>query len=101
MIWCSKEYLEKCGNEEIAKNFIESILGTKIKELSLDVNKELLGEILESKMGIVDIKAKTEDGTKIVIEMQKMKYEYIINRVLLYWARVYGEGIHKNNNYSN
>jgi predicted transposase/invertase (TIGR01784 family) len=93
--------LEKCGNEEIAKNFIESILGTKIKELSLDVNKELLGEILESKMGIVDIKAKTEDGTKIVIEMQKMKYEYIINRVLLYWARVYGEGIHKNNNYSN
>ena len=79
----------KVGNENITKAFLEKILGIKIEELTLDTNKRLIGEEIEDKIGRVDVKAKLQDGTKVIIEMQVTEYSYMVKRLLYYWSRVY------------
>ena len=83
----------KVGNEEITKGFLERILGIKIKSLTLDTNKRLIGNNIYEKIGRVDVKAKLSDGTKVIIEMQAVPYEYMPERLLYYWARAYTEDL--------
>ena len=89
----------RIGNEGITKNFLESILETKILNLSLDVNKIMSGKNLESKTGIIDVKAVLKDGTKVLIEMQRKPDTYIINRTFVYAYNLALEGVRKGKSY--
>ncbi len=89
----------KVGNENITKGFLEKLLGIDIKSLSLDVNKRMQGERLNDKTGRLDVKAKLNDGTTVLIEMQVVEYELMAERLLYYWAMAYTEGTARGRDY--
>ncbi len=89
----------KVGNERITKGFLEKVLNIKIDKITLNVNKRLIGEMHNDKLGRIDIRADLEDGTKVIIEMQVAGYDYMPKRFLEYWAKVYVEGFKRGDNY--
>lgn len=90
----------KPGQEKITKRFIERILNIEIEDLTLDVNKRLLGEAIDDKIGRLDVKAKLNDGTRVLIEMQVARYEDIEKRMLYYWSHNYIDDLKKGESYS-
>ncbi|MBO5349309.1 MAG: Rpn family recombination-promoting nuclease/putative transposase [Clostridia bacterium] len=52
-------------------------------------------------MGILDIKAKLNDNTVCDIEMQIADRRDIEKRILLYWSKLYSQGINSGDNYCN
>jgi len=89
----------KVGNEQITKNFLEKLLGTKIESLSLDTNKRLIGEFVDDKIGRLDVKAKLNNGTRVIIEMQVSKYKYMPERLLYYWSEAYSKDLKRGKSY--
>ena len=71
------------GNEEILKDFLESILDVKIDSLVLDLNTELLPEFYEGKQSRVDVRTKLSDGTEVNIEIQADAKKYSDDRCIL------------------
>ena len=57
----------KTGQEKITKRIIERILKIEIEDLTLDVNKRLLGEAIDDKIGRLDVKAKLNDVKNILV----------------------------------
>ena len=56
-----KRIFGRVGNEEITKSFINSILDTKIESVNLEGNTILEKDLLDDKVGILDIKAKLDN----------------------------------------
>lgn len=90
----------KVGNEKITKGFLEKVLNIEIEDLTLNVNKRLIGEAYDDKIGRIDVRANLSDGTKVIIEMQIIGYEYMPKRFLEYWAKVYTEGFKRGEDYN-
>ena len=89
----------KVGNEKITKGFLEKVLNIEIEDLTLNVNKRLIGEAYDDKIGRIDVRANLSDGTKVIIEMQIIGYEYMPKRFLEYWAKVYTDGFKRGEGY--
>jgi len=53
------------------------------------VNSELLREFKEDKKGILDIRVQTRDGQQINIEIQILPTEFMPERTLFYWSKMY------------
>ena len=90
----------KPGNERITKGFLEKVLGIEIESLTLDTNKRLIGKLIDDKIGRVDVKAKLNDGTKVIIEMQVAQYKYMAQRLLYYWAETYVADLKRGDRYN-
>lgn len=90
----------KVGNEEIAKRFIELIIGEKIETIDLDVNKELIREKEEGKLGRLDVRAKLNHGISCNIEIQLKDENNMEKRTLYYWARLHGYQLKKGDDYN-
>ena len=88
------------GNEEILKDFLESILGMKIESLELDVSKEFEADFYDGKKSIVDVRATLSNGIEINVEMQNNSNNYSEQRCLYYWSRIYSNGIKKAKKYT-
>ena len=88
------------GNEEILKDFLESILDTKIESLTLDLNTEMLPEFYEGKQTRVDVRTKLSDGTEVNIEIQADAKKYSDDRCLQHWSRIYSNTIRKGEEYT-
>ena len=56
------------GNESVLKDFLEAILKKDIKEVTIK-NPEIIPYEKDEKRGLLDIKAETDDGTILDIEM--------------------------------
>ena len=95
-----QEIFGKVGNERITKAFLRKVLGIEIEDLTLDTNKRLYGELIDDKIGRIDVKAKLSDGTKVIIEMQVTRYKYMAQRLLYYWAGTYIGDLKKGKDYS-
>lgn len=89
----------KPGQERITKKLLERILKIEIEDLILDVNKRLLGDAIDDKIGRVDVKARLNDGTKIIIEMQVARYPNMAERVLYYWSQSYVSDLKRGDTY--
>ena len=57
------------GNESVLKDLLEAILRKDIKTVTIK-NPEIIPYEREDKRGLLDIKAETDDGTILDIEMQ-------------------------------
>ena len=57
------------GNESVLKDFLEAILKKDIKKVTIK-NPEIIPYEKDEKRGLLDIKAETDDGTILDIEMQ-------------------------------
>ena len=66
------------GNEEITKDLLSAILGKEITSVELDRNPILEKDLSDSKIGILDIKAKIDKKIDVDIEMQIVDRKYWI-----------------------
>lgn len=64
-------------------------------------NKELTRELINDKTAILDVRAKTEDGAQIDIEVQLTNQHNMDKRTLFYWGKLFNEKIAKGEDYKN
>lgn len=81
------------GNEYITKEMLETILKRGINNIALDENTILEKDLLNDKVGIIDIHARIDEKTDVDIEMQVVKQEDIEKRIMFYWSKLYIKGI--------
>ena len=87
------------GNEEITANLLSAILGEEIVTVNLDCNTFLQQDIFDDKLGILDVRAKTNDGIEFDIEMQIAEQKSIVKRILYYWSKMYSKQIKSGEDY--
>lgn len=71
--------------------FLSAVLGlpeSEFEEISI-INSELLREFAEDKKGILDVRAKTKLGKQIDIEIQILPTEFMPERTMFYWSKMY------------
>lgn len=90
------------GNENIALNFINAVF----KDLDFEtfnkveiLNPFNIAENYDEKESIVDIKATTETGITVLIEIQARGNENFIKRTLYYWAYNYSSNLNRGSIY--
>jgi predicted transposase/invertase (TIGR01784 family) len=96
------------GENEVKDNlvaFLNAVLDKKDRDrlVTLEIvdNKELTRELINDKTAILDVRAKTEDGTQINIEVQLTNQHNMDKRTLFYWGRMFNESIAKGEDYKN
>ena len=95
-----KRLFGSVGNETITKNLLSCILQQNITDVQLDCNPILEKNLLDDKVGILDIKAKIDNTTNIDIEMQVTNHKNIEKRILFYLSKMYTKTIKKGQDYS-
>ena len=85
--------------DNLAKGLLENILSDNITSLRVDVNKQLLGNTPEDKIGIVDLRAVINEEIECEIEMQMFYFKNFIPRFLDYWSKLYSGQLKKGDNY--
>ena len=90
------------GNENIALNFINAVF----KDLGFEIFKKIeilnpfnIADNYDEKESIVDIKATTETGITVLIEIQSRGNEDFIKRALYYWAYNYSSSLNRGSFY--
>lgn len=73
-------------------SLLNSILSDKVKDVTI-LNSELLKEHIEDKKGILDVRAVTDAGHYIDIEIQVVRNVSMPERSLYYWSKLYIEQI--------
>lgn len=90
-------------NKETLISFLNAVLGpdNRKKLVSIEIidNKELTVEMLTDKAGRLDVRAKTEDGTQLDIEVQLTNQHNMDKRTMFYWGKLFLEGIKKGEDY--
>ena len=97
-----KRIFGQTGNEEITKGLLQSIIPDKIDKIELDSNPITEKDLLDDKVGILDIKAKLNDGNvNCDIEMQVVDQKDIEKRILFYWSKMYIQTLKVGEDYEN
>jgi predicted transposase/invertase (TIGR01784 family) len=80
-------------HKDITIGFLTDVLHTPEGELAdiEIINSELLREYKEDKKGILDVRAKTKGGQQINIEIQILPTEFMPERTLFYWSKMFRE----------
>ncbi|WP_461207916.1 Rpn family recombination-promoting nuclease/putative transposase, partial [Clostridium sp. DL1XJH146] len=96
------------GENEVKDNliaFLNAVLDRKDRDrlVTLEIidNNELTRELIDDKTSILDVRAKTEDGTQIDIEVQLTNQHNMDKRTLFYWGRLFNQTISKGEDYQN
>ena len=92
--------LFRVGNEEITKAIISDIIEDKIESIDLDNDKYLIKEYPKDKLGILDLKAKLNNGTICNIEVQLIDKGNTIPRFIWYWSKVNGGQLKETEDYN-
>ena len=88
------------GNEEITKQMLQTIIACQIKDIKLYESKILEKDLLDDKLGIVDIYVKLNENVNVDIEMQVAKESNIEKRMLYYWSKLYTKELKAGEDYS-
>ena len=78
-------------NKKVLGAFLSATLQTPQEEfVNIELlNTELLKEYKEEKKGILDIRIKTKKDEQIDIEIQILPSQYMAERTLFYWSKMY------------
>ena len=89
------------GSEVITNRLLSLITEQEINDLVLDWDPILERDLIDDKVGILDIKARV--GLEMVcdIEMQVVDQNNIIERILYYWSKMYSEELKRGSGYLN
>ena len=96
-----KRIFGKKGNEDITTSFIEAVTGVRYDEINLEDTPILERDLFENKIGILDVKVIANKENDIDLEMQVVKSEYIADRILWYWSKMYSSSIERAKSYNN
>ncbi len=88
------------GNEQITKNFLSCILGQKVSDIELEKNPILEKDLIDDKVGILDIKAEINKNTNVDIEMQIIDKKNSAKRILFYCAKLFIRSLKSGKNYN-
>lgn len=92
-----QKLLGEKGDEEQLLSFLNAVLKRtgKDKLISVEIqeNKVLTAEIIGDKMSVLDVRAVTDNNTKINVEVQLRNFGNMDKRSLFYWSGEYGRGI--------
>ena len=86
-------------NNQITSHLLSLILKREVYKIDLDVNKRMLRNSPNLKIGRLDIRAKFNDGEECNIELQVKPHKNMENGMLEYWAQMYGNKIHRGQKY--
>ena len=90
------------GDEDILENIVNAVLNGFESVSNLEIiNPYNLAENENLKESILDVKAKTKDGKKILIEIQLVGNNNFIKRILYYIAKNIASELKENENYIN
>ena len=87
------------GDEEVTKVLLRDILGMKVNEIDLDVNPITEKELMDDKIGIMDIASVVNDNVQVDIEMQVVNKNNIEKRIMYYWNAYYQKSISEGDDY--
>ena len=87
------------GNEDITASLISSIVEKKITNVELDNSTILEKDLLDDKVGILDIRAKIDNKINCNIEMQVVDHNNIEKRIMFYWSKMYSTSIKSGKDY--
>ena len=79
-------------NKDIALSLINAVFELAEEEQITDIefiDRTIFPEYMDSKLSRLDILGRTEDGSKIGIEMQVANEYNMAKRALYYWAKIY------------
>ena len=91
--------LFRTSREKITGYFISSLLQTKVKVLTMDKDRHLVRKYPDEKLGILDLRTELEGGDICNIEVQLANKGDIIDRILYYWSRSFGEQLQEGDAY--
>lgn len=86
-------------NEKITKAFVEDLLEEKVDKIIINETKELYREKPEDKLGILDLEVEVNEEKKIDVEIQLIEKENFAERLLFYYAKLYGNEIKRGKTY--
>lgn len=88
-------------NKDILIGFLSAVLKMSQEDfVGIEiVNSELLREFKEDRKGILDVRAKTRAGKQIDIEIQIVPTDYMPERTLFYWSKLYNGQIKSGETY--
>ena len=95
-----KRIFGRVGNEEITTALIQTITKIKISDLKLDNSTILERDIIDDKIGILDIKGKIDNNINCNIEMQVADRKNAEKRIMFYWSKEYSRSIKKGQDYN-
>ena len=87
------------GNESITANLISSVINKEVTSIELDKNTILEKDLLNDKIGILDIRAIINSNIECDIEMQVVNKSNIEKRLLYYWSKLFSKNIVQGENY--
>lgn len=87
------------GDENVTKIFLRDILKTNISDISLNNNTITEKELLDDKVGILDIKAVINNRIQCDIEMQVVKQCDIEKRIVFYWSKMFSNQLKSGQTY--
>ena len=99
-----KKLFGEKDDEIILLSFLNAILSKTytepLTEIIIIENKELTKEMLEDKTGRIDVRAKTQNGEQIDVEVQLTDQNNMDKRTLFYWGKLFLEGIKQGEDYT-
>ena len=91
------------GDEEQCLAFLNAVLGSKRKNpvnlIKILENKTFTADVVGEKSSILDVRAETDTGEKINIEVQLKDLRNMEKRTLLHWGREFTKGISAGDDY--
>lgn len=90
------------NNKDILIDLLGSILQIPLCEFDTIeyINTELFKYFKDDKKGILDIRIKTAKGKQIDIEIQLLNTQYMAERALFYWSKMFSSQIKSGDNYN-
>lgn len=85
---------------EVTRILLRDILQDNINSIELNNQTITEKELMDDKVGIMDIKAVLDGNTQCDIEMQVVNQHNIEKRILFYWAKMYTQTIKEGNKYN-
>lgn len=95
-----KRIFGRTGNEEITKQLLDTIIKEEINEITVDENPILEKDLLDDKLGIIDIHAKINKEIDVDIEMQIVDKHNAEKRIMFYWSMLYTKQIKAGEDYT-
>lgn len=87
-------------NKKITKEFVSALLNENIENMTINNTKELFREYPNDKLGILDLEADVNGREKVDIEVQMVKKEDFVDRLLFYFSKLYAMQIGRGDEYN-
>ena len=95
-----KNLFSKVGNEDLLKEFLEEIVGIKIKKIEIQKEVELNKSHTKEKVGRLDLRVKINENIIVIIEMQLEDKCKMDKRAMYYASKIMASSLESGQTYN-